>query len=888
LWCTDGSQAGTYRVYNESLRNHTGALMALTPVGKQAYFAVNFPRPPQIFSTDGSTPGTRLIASASEWHGGAPCGDHKVCFAGANSEIGVTDGTAKGTSILLGTAAGQHLPWAWQMTSLGNKAFFNTYDDQYGRCMTIDNFETYVCGEMWVSDGTVSGTHLFKDLNPGPFPAAPYDFFASSQGRLYFRALVPGVQWSWGGCVTWASDGTPEGTQPLRTTPSFSCNGAGPFVEVGANVYYLDAFGEVMQSRGTPESTRSIWPEQQDYSRRANGLSSVNDTLLIKTVGGLWAYRGSEPLSLASGSLTILGSIAATNLTYFESAGDLWSTDGTIQGTRRLFTLPAFGGTLAPLAATPGRFFYVSGNRELFVSDGTEPGTRKLSLATSSGASSTPQGFLPLGEKVLFTTQQPARHWVSDGTRAGTTSFAGDDSPGSPSTMFVHEDRVYFRDRIGRLFTTDGTAAGTRSVNDWLGVSDVREPPSFIAETAIFAAEKEDLQSTLTRRNADGSVTPLDLRGELANFVAAGDHVAFWQYDPGQGWALLGTDGTNSGTQRLTTDLKRPGSVIHFGTGALFAASTRNPEAMSLWSTDFSVAGTHAVKTLSVKSDDEIIPLLVWHGLAVFAVGDPDVFNWDGALLWRSDGTAEGTYPLSNVPFYGAARDGEKLTLIRKTYQTDGSVGWEIWESDGSASGARVRYSGIGMPMSRPFTLPNGEVAFTHMNGEHELDLRTSANGVTSIELGDLEAGYPVYSNGKLYFTACRGTTGCEPWAVSLTGETHADMATLRVVYIGTASSANGRAAIFRVSMETTGSARPTVVATTANGTLRAGQEYMPFAKTIGFENDHDVTLVVPLLADDVAGTMSVILSDATNATIAQGVATAVLSRYPRARAVRH
>jgi hypothetical protein len=88
--------------------------------------------------------------------------------------------------------------------------------------------------------------------------------------------------------------------------------------------------------------------------------------------------------------------------------------------------------------------------------------------------------------------------------------------------------------------------------------------------------------------------------------------------------------------------------------------------------------------------------------------------------------------------------------------------------------------------------------------------------------------------------------------------------------------------------METSGSAHPTVVATTADGTMRAGQEYVPFTKTITFENDHDVTLVVPLLSEKVTGTMSVILSDAANATITQGVATAVVSPYSRRRAAGH
>jgi hypothetical protein len=75
-------------------------------------------------------------------------------------------------------------------------------------------------------------------------------------------------------------------------------------------------------------------------------------------------------------------------------------------------------------------------------------------------------------------------------------------------------------------------------------------------------------------------------------------------------------------------------------------------------------------------------------------------------------------------------------------------------------------------------------------------------------------------------------------------------------------------------------------VATTVDGTLTAAKDYVPFTKTIVFDDDRDVTLVVPLRSDDARGMMSVILSSPTNATIEQGIATAVIG--DRRRTVLH
>jgi len=874
LWRTDGTPAGTHRVYDGSLDRQPGFPMAITGIGSRVFFPVHLANETRLYTTDGTTPGTRFITNISDWSGGAPCGNGKICFAGANTEIGVTDGTAEGTSILLSTAPGVRVGWFWEMAPLAGKAFFNTYDLQYGRCMTIDNFERVICGEMWVTDGTVAGTHLFKDLNPGPWPGGPYEFFPSKRGMLYFRAVEPGTQWSWGGCQVWSSDGTPERTRPLTTKYRFSCNRlAYSFIEVGDYVYYIDAFGEIYQTSGTPETTVLIWPEQADYSRTAFRLSKVNDTLLIETVGGLWAYNGTTSESIAGGSISILGYLPATKLLYFaDQSGDLWSTDGTARGTQRQFRLPAARGTVHEYAATPRQLFYISGESELFATDGTEAGTRRLDFTTLVGNSSSPWNLLPFGDKVLFTTENPLWHSVSDGTAEGTFAFAKAASV-SLSPMFSHDGHVYYRNIDGALFTTDGTAAGTRPLAAWLGVSYVPEPPVFIGTSAIFAAGFSPY--SLMRRDADGTLTFLGMQGLIGNFVPVGNQVSFWSYDDTQNeYSLMLTNGNPGGTKRLASHLQTRGDVMTFANGAFFGAQAKGAQGLSLWTTDLAADGAHAVKAVSADADDEILPLLAWRDLAIFAVGDRDLLKWEGEKVWRSDGTAEGTYPLSDARFLYAVPNGDGLTLIRKVI-TDEYLGWEIWSSDGTAAGTRLRFSGTGRLMSAPFTLPDGSVMIAHVGAPHVLHIRnTATNAATPVSLAGIGFGDAVYVNGRLFFSGCRGKTGCELWAVALDGSSHAGTATVRVDYAGTAATTDGRAAIFRVSMDTRDAAHPTVVAATADGTLIAGRDYEPFTREIVFEKDHDVILSVPLRPETI-GTLSLVLSSPVNATVVKGTATA-------------
>jgi ELWxxDGT repeat protein len=61
--------------------------------------------------------------------------------------------------------------------------------------------------EVWTSDGTVAGTRLLRDINPGPGGSNPTAL--SGGERLRFRACTAD------GCRLWESDGTEAGTRPL-------------------------------------------------------------------------------------------------------------------------------------------------------------------------------------------------------------------------------------------------------------------------------------------------------------------------------------------------------------------------------------------------------------------------------------------------------------------------------------------------------------------------------------------------------------------------------------------------------------------------------------------------------------------------------------------------
>lgn len=81
----------------------------------------------------------------------------------------------------------------------------------------LSNFFLFVAkdsvhgNELWISDGSVSGTQLLKDINPGPSDSNPTNFFLADNGKIYFWA-DDGIH----GSELWQTDGSALGTTLVK------------------------------------------------------------------------------------------------------------------------------------------------------------------------------------------------------------------------------------------------------------------------------------------------------------------------------------------------------------------------------------------------------------------------------------------------------------------------------------------------------------------------------------------------------------------------------------------------------------------------------------------------------------------------------------------------
>lgn len=584
LWVSDGTVKGTRPVtsFKPARAFSFGELdipyLPFQVFKNRLFFAANDgAHGMEFWSTDGTSKGTRLLrdvcpgpCSGVEYSIPAVSGN-LLYFGGVDGVHGlepwVTDGTAAGTRIVRDLCTQNCSSDGFLFRTAAGQVYFVARDGRNGR-------------QVWRSDGSAAGTRPVTRFLNSTFLS--FGFHAVVLGRnLLFSGRDERGQ------ELWKSDGTVQGTSLLADINPLDLGGSYPSVlfEAGGEAWFYAWDGlenGLFRSNGTEggtsrfsaiERVESDPPQPQDISSTvAMGGNVFIVSQLGETNAGLWRLQGSssstavrltpEDLRVYGPAPKVVGGTLYFTGTDEDHGRELWKTDGTVSGTRRVADLePGFSGSEPEmLTAFQNRLYFTADvglfRRELWRTDGTEAGTVLIKDIRPDGSSDVDLLTEHAGRLWFFATDEEHGRelWSTDGTPEGTRLH--ELMPGSEGFqaggMLWNGDRLFLSG--DGLWTSDTTAAGTHRIS---GVVLAQSPfypskPLVDGGTVYFSgrvlgASVETLwksdgtaEGTLEVPDHDGLPVP----GPISFQAFAGRVYFTTQY----GGELFETDGTPSGT----------------------------------------------------------------------------------------------------------------------------------------------------------------------------------------------------------------------------------------------------------------------------------------------------------------------------------------------------
>lgn len=703
LWVSDGTESGTRPLLEGPVYVNNGEV-DFARAGKWAYF-------------HGSVDGQLTGSSGPGVYG---------------NFVWQTDGTPAGTRPVVETDSQSS---SYPLVGTSDKVFFSHHDVE-GRRATVS-----------VIDVT---TDEVMDLFPGEDVAA--SMLGGTEDFVLFRKRLPGFGWE-----PWLSDGTREGTRRLSGfNPGL--DGSEPvFVGVVRDRLVFKAAGWLWSTDGSmtePEALLETNAYLNGMDLDNPSVASTGGLLFFAVNNGLWVTDGTqEGTRLVSSqpatdnTIPIPWSLVSFGQSVFFQWEDplfgleLWTSDGSLEGTHRLTDLrtgpvgvnrlrlaPTYSGVLvAPWPSGPlAPIQYYGG------SDGSLRDARFV-FGNQAAPGSDPGDFVDFADGFLFTAARGGHGrevWFSDGSRNGTRrlqppdpddlrpefrllgqleagvlawnagrlglldpkngtfspALSAEEGPVEIYSIVTSGDVALMLARSAastpEFWLSDGTTRGTRQVTGFdYGRLNVRAKPlGRLGHSFLFIVER-DLSSTLYAVD----VRTFDLRELYSGWDTNARRVT-WLHDAGDRVVLasevglLETDGTREGTRPWGFEFRE---MIRYsarlGDVTLFAPN--GPNTGEIWKTDGTEAGTRLVERLCPPQQG-----CDWVE-NMFRAGDRVFIVHPYQDLWVSDGTPEGTVWLPLQPSLAnryelLARDDEQLIFeVRQGYSSNGSVR-SLWAVD--------------------------------------------------------------------------------------------------------------------------------------------------------------------------------------------------------------
>ncbi len=697
----------------------SAAITDIVVAGNQGFFAAQGPWGEELYVSDGTPAGTRLVKDLATRSASNPLGHsaprdltafgNVVIFSaiveGLGRELWISDGTAAGTTLLKDVSPGASYGNPGWLTPMGGLIYFSAYDGSGSGLWVTDGTpagtvpvfsggaaptELAVVGgtiyfslatpavatELWRTDGTLAGTSLVVDLEPNgnssPINLVPF------QGGLLFSAAASGL-----GREPYFSDGTAAGTFRLADlNPTGSSNPADFTVVGGYAVFraYVPVVGqELFVTDGTIAGTGL--------------LLDILPGSAFSTPQHLTEYQGNVYFAANDG----FGS-------------ELWRTDGTVAGTILFANSPTGAYAPSDLVVVGSELWFAAtgqplDGREPWKTDGTLAGTQMV-LDVTSPASSSPTSMVPLGSGVLCSLTgtgvgaEPG-FIQADGSSGGVVmdvdvaiaSSTPDDFVAFPGGAFFTATSQAFGDEP---FVTDGSAAGTTALEVTAGVvgSAPRYPLAVGGEVFFSAVVGVDRELWKTDGTAAGTVQLSDLNNLGSTFPFAlapvSNGIVFRGVHPTSGGELWASDGTGAGTSMIVELTPGPAStnipdIVGNGTRALFSAY-QFATGTELWSTDGTAAGTFLIELNPGGGSSSPAHIIDADGTFYFTAS-----AGSSRVTWMSDGTIAGTVPLPGAGAgAGAPTNPFALTPSGSRVFGRGSMsglGQELFVSDGTVAG---------------------------------------------------------------------------------------------------------------------------------------------------------------------------------------------------------
>jgi trimeric autotransporter adhesin len=692
---------------------------ALTSIGDNLFFkSTDAAHGTELWVTDGTVLGTHIVKDISVGTGSGLAFtptfavlNGELIFSASNNassnyELWKTDGTELGTTLVkeIHSTASSN-PANFKV--MGNEVFFTATNGVNGI-------------ELWKTDGTDTGTVMISDIDPNQAAYSGPGNLTVMNNLLYFTATTAA-----NGNELYVTNGIPDGTVGADThrvtdlaagTASSSPGNLTPLGEkliftatttaTGVEVFAYDSVG------GTSYLLKDIKP---------GGTSSSPS--LFTVLGNKVIFKASDYVNTSS----LYGS-------------ELWSTDGTVAGTKIVKDICAgfqdsyaTNLTVFDDGVQTARLFFQASNGAITGKNGQE-----LWSITPSGVADDPL------------TANVDESW--------TTAMVADINPlvagSTPANLTAMGGNLYFTATDG----VNGSQIWKATLN---GNPDDPTGTPLVDESVTIGAVT----------NGIGLTGPGALK-------AVGTELVFIGNDGISGIEPWVTDGTSLGTHMIQDINHIAGGNVQWlknVNGTLYFAAQDATHGLELWTSDGTAGGTYMIMDLYPGTTS---------GVYNQYMGYPTVVNDTLYFLGMSSGTTDsalyklnsgGTPVLVKNINAGVADDLTYFTGSGNTvyFNKGWSTSAALWSSDGTDAGTGAVTSGTGSAVTATANMTdvNGTLFFTGTSSSTGNELfKIDSLTHTEVLVKDLASGTGsstpanlIKVGGTLYFTANDGT-GLSLW----------------------------------------------------------------------------------------------------------------------------